>query len=256
MKWRGQRQATGQIVEPQAPGGGVDLGRLEHLGEELVGTMQSLHELLSARARDVEEWRSRLDADRRALTAEQEQFRDRQRELVEREDRCERQLRQVQERARELLAWEQALDARQKSAESTGDPGQGSGQVLDERARELDEESRRIDAARAEIDAAREALTAREAALARSEEAASAKFAGLESELRSRLDEAARARESVAVLQAQIEADARNERRPQPEQVSGGQGEPAPAAIPAEGVDSVGRIQKLSRDARRRATGG
>lgn len=256
MKWRGQRQATGQVVEPEAPEAGVDPGRLEHLGEELVGTMRSLHEVLSARAREVEEWRSRLDADRRAFAAEQEQLHTRQRELVEREDRCERQLRQVQERAHELLAWEQALDARQKAAESTGEPGQGSGQDLDERARELEEEGRRIEAARAEIDAVRQALAVREAELARSEEAASAKYAGMESELRSRLDEAARARENVALLQAQIEAQARRLPPDDAGQVPAEAPESAPALAPAEAMDSVGRIQKLSRDARRRATGG
>jgi len=230
----GGNRANGHAAETAGAGApGVDLGQVEALGGAVVHTMRTLRELLHSRALELEACRAALENYRDELQAEREQLSGQQRNLAEREQRCAEQSQQLASSARDLQVLQQELEARQQ-----------------------------------ELAAAREALAAGEAELALADQAARARYADMEATWQSRMKEVALARESVAILQSQLEAALRKaayrnteiapEGGPTEDQFTSG-GEPfegpaAPASVDTR--ESVELIHRLSRDARRRATGG
>jgi DNA repair exonuclease SbcCD ATPase subunit len=164
--------------------------------------------------------------------------------------------RNVQERERELEARQQELESKLGAAEADR-------MRLEQWSAATDDGRRQLESDRAELVGARQALATKEAEIARADEAARARYAELEAELQGRMKEVAQARASVAMLQSQLEAEGHSvthqgtSLRPQHGLV---EGEPKSGEIPTpdalEALESVGRLQKLSRDARQIALGG
>jgi chromosome segregation ATPase len=119
---------------------------------------------------------------------------------------------------------------------------------LDQLANGLDEDRRQLEAERADLEAARSALNNERAELARATEAAAASESERESAWNERLAELQEAREAIASLQSRLEY----ERRMAAQRSRRAEGEVPATSTPTE---KIGQLQRLSRDARRRARG-
>lgn len=256
QEWTGSRSK-----DTPAPAVDVELGELEAMGNAAIRTMHSLRDILGTRAQALEAERQELETARQQLLAQQ-------RELAAREQRWAEQSHELERRARGLEALEQELGKGRQELQERWAAAEADRTALEQRSAAIEDSARALHAGHEELAAARESLAAREAELMYADQVVRSRDADLDAEWRSRLREVEQARERVAMLQSRLEAElarvthrhvglAPEHESAADELASGGQ-VPTGPTIPASVADreALERLQKLSRDARRRATGG
>ena len=230
----------------------VDVGHIEAMGKEVVSAMQSLRELLDARAAAVEACRSALEDYHGKIGQEWETLNRQETELCG----------QLEQREADLSQREQHLQEMETSHE--------------ELERRLTEQQRNVGEQTAAFDQQREAISTREselsdlaASLEQKQRELDQQQAGIATDRQewdARLRELNVARDSLGALQSQLEQELSRAADQKSELLSkygagteAGDGTsvdgdlPSPAELNAR--ESIERFHKLCRDAKRRAIG-